>query len=375
MLTTSETNTWKRAIRDAIAMIDWEAAPLLKLLGVNGEGKFNLVNWPSTKVEWIEDAMAPLTSLLTEEVDTSETGIDVTTGTGVYFRQGDIVLINSVEKVLVTSVATDTLTVVRGYGDTSGTSASTGQVVEIIGRAMPEGATATTGYITDPTLPYNYTQIISQAVSSSRSNQELMRYGIKDPLMDQMAKLINSNGGAGLLAQMLEKTFYYGERVARGADPAYGTMGGFKTFVTTNVTNKATAALDKADIHKLIRDIRGYGGRVTHIVGGEWGMEKISQLYEGNVVREESQTTGGIAIDKIRTPHGLVSLVYDWMCPDSELYFINAERCGWVTFSPFQPYDIARTGDAIKKDIVGEYSFVLLNQKSHGYIYGMSTTA
>src|SRR5690606_29311103 len=104
-----------RSIADAVYMIDWTEAPLLNILGFGPENvrKFDLVNFPSTKVEWIEDTMSPYTTTIAEALDNSETGVDVATDTGAYFRQGDIVAVDS-EYMLVTSVSTDTLTVTRG---------------------------------------------------------------------------------------------------------------------------------------------------------------------------------------------------------------------------------------------------------------------
>ena len=372
--TYTETSTWERAVSDMIAMIDWEEAPLLRLLGLSNQGKFKITGWPGTKVEWIEDTLASKASALSAGVDNSTVTIPVTTGHGYKFRQGDIILIDS-EKMLVTSVTTDSLTVAtRPYGSTSAASHDSADVVTIVGRAMPEGANATTGASTDPTLPYNYAQIISQAVQVSGTEEVIQRYGIDDPLTYQMGKLFSNNGAAGELAQALAKTFYYGERVQRSAS-AYGSMGGFKTFVTTNVTALSSAALQKSDIHTKIRAIRVAGGRCTHIVGGSWAIEKITQMYEGNITRMEDATRGGSVITKIITPHGQVEVIFDWMCPEGELYFFDKDKLGWVTLRPFTPKEIAPLGDYTMRDIVGEYSCVLQNQLSHGLITGFSTTA
>ena len=104
-----------RSIAEAVFMIDWTEAPLLNIFGFSNKNvsKFDLINFPSTKVEWIEDTMSPYTTTIAEALDNSETGVDVATDTGAYFRQGDIVSVDS-ENMLVTSVSTDTLTGTRG---------------------------------------------------------------------------------------------------------------------------------------------------------------------------------------------------------------------------------------------------------------------
>lgn len=374
--TYTDTVTSKRAIGDVIHMIDWKEAPLLRLFGFGPENirKFKFVNWPSTKAEWIEDTNSPMTSTIAEDLDNSETGVDVATGTGSYFRAGDVVMVDS-EKMLVTAVATDTLTVVRTFGDPAADTHSNGATITILTRAMPEGATYTTGHTTLATAPYNYTQIISEAAAVSKTELAMTRYGIADALDYQVAKLFADGGRAGKLARFLQRTFYYGERTQRSTGDAYGSMGGFGIFVTTNVTALGGAALQRSDIHKKIRDIRDAGGACDTIVTGSWGVEKITNMYDGYITMSRSDTRGGSKITNVTTPHGDVELVYDWMCPAGYMYFVDSAKVGWVPMRPFSSTKIAEQGDYYVTDVVGEYTFVVANEKSHGIISGFSTTS
>ena len=370
----SDTTAQKRSVSDLIFMLDWTKAPLLNIFGFTeaNQKKIKAVNWPSTKLEWLEDSMAPVATTIAEDLDDSETGVDVATGKGEYFRKGDVVKVNS-EYMIVSSVATDTLTVVRGYAGSTAAVASSGAAIEIVTRAMPEASEATTGHTTARTAPYNYTQIISEAASVSRTQQRMSQYGIKDELNYQVAKLFNDGGNAGRLPQLLQKTFYHTLRAQRSGS-VYGSMGGFKSLVTTNVYNLATAAITRAAIHTAIRDIRQDGGEATHLVTGAWGIEKITAMYEGLVRYTRDEKRGGSEITMVKTPHGEVELVFDWMCPESEYYFVNASKCGWLPFDAFKVDEIAKRGDFYVKDVVGEYTFFVANEKSHAYIYGASTT-
>lgn len=366
----TDTTPQKRAVTDLIYMIDWTKAPLLRLLGFD-EGnvrKFKIVNWPSTKVEWLEDSMSPYTDQLAEALDNSETGVDV--DNGAYFRQGDIISVDS-EYMLVTSVSTDTLTVTRGYGGTTAASHDDDSPVTLLTRAMPEGADFTTGHSTTKSAPYNYTQIISEAAKVTRTQQRMSQYAIKDEMAYQVAKLFNNNGDAGKLPQLLQRTFYYGKRVQRSGS-AYGSMGGFESFVTTNVTNLANAAVKRDDIHTKIRQIRDAGGNCDLLVTSSWGIEKINAMYDGLIRTTQDEKRGGSAITMLKTPHGEVELVYDWMCPAGRMYFVNSAKCGWIPFDAFKANEIERQGDFYVRDVVGEYSFVVANEESHGYIYGIN---
>lgn len=371
----TDTNTKPRAISDAVFMIDWMEAPLLRLFGFGPENtsKFKVVNWPSTKVEIIEDTLSPYTTTIAEALDDSETGVDVASNTGAYFRQGDIVFVDS-EYMIVSSVSTDTLTVVRGYGSTSAASHSSGATITLATRAMPEGSDPVTGHTTTTTSPYNYVQIISEAVQVTKTAAALTQYGIDDEMDYQVAKLFVDSGRAGKLAKFLQRTFYYGKRVQRTSS-VYGSMGGFGTFVTTNVTNLSSASLQRSDIHKTIRDINDAGGRATHIITGSWGIEKITAMYEGLITMTQDATRGGSKITQILTPHGQVEVVFDYMCPAGYMYFVNKDKLGWMPLRPFTTSKIMDQGDYWKTDVVGEFTFMLANEKSHGMIYGFSTTS
>lgn len=398
-LSYTDTTTNIRAVGDMIYNIDFQEAALLQLLGFSNSNlrKFAVKQgWPSTKIEWLEDVNTPWTTTLAENMDTSETNMDVAAGTGQYFRKGDILGIYSTstasgtltEKVLVTAVSTDTLTVVRGWGDTSGTAAGNGDAVRLLTRANEENSIYTTEYITTPTAPYNYTQIIDAAVEMSETEALMSRYGISDHMDMQVAKLFDNGGAEGRLAQLLHQTFYYGERTQRTSSAgAYGSMGGFNTFVTSStatanhVFDLSGAALQRDDIHKVIRAIRNSNGKVTHLVTGAWGIEKIRAMYEDSIrTTQEQRVMGSPQVDEIVTPHGSVRVIYDWMCPESDYYFINADKCGWIPFRDFDRKMVYGGPDNNPYDgrierVVGEYTFALANPKSFGRIYGASTTA
>lgn len=372
----TDTSNKVRGISDAVFMIDWTEAALLNVFGFDkgNARKIEATGWPGTKLEWIEDTMPAYTTTLNGSHNNSTTTIAVASNTGQYFRQGDIILIDS-EKMLVTSVSSDNLTVAtRPYGSTSAASHSSGASVAIVGRTMPEGSDYVTGYTTTFSTPYNYTQILSESVKVTKTEQIVKQYGVQDAMDYQVSKLFANSGSAGRLAQMLQKTFYYGERVQRSSS-AYGSMGGFKTFVTTNVTNLSSASLQRSDIHNMIRNIRDAGGMVSHLITGSWGIEKITSMYDGSITTTRDETIGGAEIQTILTPHGKVKLVYDWMCPAGELYLTNPEKVGWLPLRDFDRGEIAVQGDYSVTDVVGEYTFFVVSEKSHGYIYGFSTSS
>lgn len=378
----TDTTHGKRSISDVLWFMDWQEAPLLNLLGMDAQGKFNLVNWPQRKAELIEDTMVPLSTTLDEALDGSETDWDVTDGT--IFRQGDIVGIEDAngdiaEKGLVTSVASNTITVqARGYGSTSATTHSSGATIKVLTRAMPEANDFTTGPTTSVSTVYNYVQLFSEAVKVSKTEVAISGaggyYAIGETMAYQVSKLFNNNGRAGRLPRMLEATFYYGERVERTSS-AYGSMGGFETFVTTNVTNLSQAEITRKDIHQKIREIHDANGRADLLITSSIGKEKIAAMYEGSVRTTRDETRGGTDIMTIMTPLGEVEVVWGGdQCPSDRYYFVDRTRVGWFPLRSWATNAIAEQGDYYVTDVVGEYTFMVANEESHGIIKGAKRT-
>lgn len=371
--TYTDTGPQTRSIADMIGMIDWTEAPLLRTFGLNGESKFRLLNFPRTKVEWLEDTMAPRSGTVNEALDNSETGVDVATGQGDYLKAGDVIKVED-ELMYVSSVSTDTATVIRGFAGTTAASHADQSSWTLATIARLEGANATTGYTTAVTNPYNYTQILAEAVQVTGSEEVDSKYGIDDTMAYHIAKLMGDGGKAGKLPILLEQTFFYGKRAA-GSSTTARSMGGFEQYVTTNKTNLASAALTRKSIEDLMQLCYLAGGSPNTIICNAWLRRKISSFYEGSISTDRSEERGGSKITTIVTDFGDIEVMFSRWCPTDRLYLVEPQKLGWVTYRPFQVVDRASTGDYQLKDVLGEYSFVLMNETAHGYIYNASTSS
>jgi hypothetical protein len=376
--TYTDTGNIRRAIGDAIQMIEWTEAPLLNKLGLDNASKFRLLNWPNTKYEWPEDAMSPRTGTLNEALDDSELGVDVQTGEGAYLKAGDILKVES-ELMYVASVATDTATVVRAFGGSTAATHADDTAWDKVTIARLEGAAFTKGHTTTVDIPYNYTQIIEEAIEITRSEKKNPKYGYSDTMAYHLEKLIGGGSigqkfKAGVLPIMLVKTFYHGLRAA-GSATASRAMGGFNQFVTTNVTNMASAALTRKAIEDAMQACFDAGGSPDTIVCGSWARRKISSFYEGAIHTERSEERGGSTITTVVTDFGELEVMWDKWCPANQLYILDPSKMGWITFDAFDVYDHDSGGDSTVKDVVGEFGFVLVNEDAHARLHTFSTTS
>ena len=370
----------KRGISDAIFMLDWEEIPLLALLGMDSATqKFQLVNPMARTIEVIEDAMRSFTTTLDADSLTADTTLDVQAGDGILFRSGDIIKVDD-ELMLVTAVSTDELTVTRGWGGTTAHDMVDTDPVLIVTNAVAEGADYRQGTTTLTTQWSNYTQIISEAVTITGTDQVVAKYGISvDELEYHASKLFNNGGRAGVIARYLAQTFYHGQKQVRAAGTPVSTMGGFNSRLSeipaSNKVALSGGALTKAAIHTVIRGIRQNNGNPDIMVCNAWAMEMINSFYEGNIRTTRDETVGGSEITQIMTPHGRVNVVYDWLCPTTEIYFIDRERVGWHALRPFETTPTIELGDRAGMQVLGEYTFLMTNPEGHGKISGMLDVA
>ena len=381
--TLTDTTAQKRVVSDFVSMIDPMEIPTINLFGLDNEGKFRFVNTPGTTYEWIEDALSPTSDQLAEALDASETGVDVDNAG--YFHMGDVIQIDS-EYSWVSAISIDaglntgTLTVTRGFGGTTAATHSDNTAVNIRSNARLEGAESSEGHSTAKTAPYNYAQILHEEVKASRTARITKQYGIADEYDYQLRKKFSGLGGgkgrkgnSGEILIKLDKAAFYGKRVLRTASVP-GSMGGLDVFITTNVTALASASLTQKNVEDSIQTAWSYGGMPNTLICGGWVKRKLTSFYSGSVRTERREDMGGMSIDTVVTEFGELNIVLNRHCPTGTLYIVDKNRIGWITLDPFFHEELAKTGDYMRGQIVGEYGFVVENEKAHAIISGISTS-
>lgn len=374
-LHTSYNNTvpLKRTVTDRIIMADPKSIVPITVLGLNNESKFSFVNAPGRMYEWLEDTYAPTsdtagsTAALTN--DSTLTQFAVTNGA--YFQVGDIIEIDA-EKMWVSAISTNTLTVTRNYGGTQATHASTATVY-IRTRSRIEGADAGNSNYTEVTSGYNYSQILQKTIKVSRTDQLVNRYGIGSVVDREIDKAMDE------LMMLLSKVPYYGVRNV-GTSSAARSTGGWDTFITTNVTTLSSSpALLQKNLEDAVQNIFTYSSPTRlQCFCGAWAKRKVTDFYAGYVRTERSENYGGINIDYIETPLGVtLEMVVDRFCPSTKMYLIDPRYSGYIPIDPFFWESLGKTGDTADRgfgQVVGEYGFVTAFEKAHAIISGFSTS-
>jgi hypothetical protein len=314
-------------------------------------------------------------------MDTTETAMDVATGTGAYIKDHSLVKVGTEVMYVSAHASADTLTVVRGWGTanqgTSGVASSSGATLTILGPASVEGGAFPDTYTTDTSAVVNYTQTMRYKLSVTGDAMEAEYYGYEgqDPLEYQMRKLWADSGQAGQAAKDLAMTFYHGQAVQR-ASGVGGSMGGLEEYVTTNATSGASQQIDLPKIHSMLRSIVDVGGEVSHIIGSTLQIEKIASLYEDQRRYTQESLLGGSEVQQIMTTaHPMpIKLVPDYLCPNDRVYFVNTDYVGWVPYREFDYKELPTANDAVDWGLVGTYTFVARKENCMGYYHTLATS-
>lgn len=375
--TYNDTVTLQRTIAGLIKIINPNEIPLQKLLGMNKHKTTKMESWGNNKYAWLQDTQKVRTDTLAEALDNSEPDIDVTDGT--LWKVGDVFKVDD-EKFWVSSISSNTLTTTRGWGSTDAAAHDNGATITYLFNARLEGASNNDSQYTVPTEILNYSQIFHGSLSVSGSEQVAMRYGITDTRKYRMMKLIGglgsgdgNMGDAGDLMIDLENTFFQGEKIARASGVA-GATGGFEALVTTNVTDLSGDPLDPATLNDTIALAWGYG-RPDLIICGSHGKKKINSFYAGQVRTTRDEKRGGVLISEIDTDFGTLSVLMHKGCPADRMYIGQKSLMGWGTVRDWTEEALGKSGDSTETQVIGEFGFILENERAHAYIKGMSTTA
>ena len=383
----AQTEVQKRAITDYITLIDPADSVFIESMGGldSGAKKFRFVNFPHTKVEWIEDTREALTVALgTAITSTTDLACVLTSGSAHAVQVGQILMFagtgaNGAEKMLVTSVASDgyTLVVTRNYGLSATAVAGTGVAqttaangaIDLIGLARVEGAISDRLGFTVRTTNFNHTQIVQREIKVSRSQNQISQYGIREEFDYQSNKAIPH------LMRLLSKTVYHGVRDP-GTNSTPRSMGGLGVFVsTTGNVNSSTGTITQEKFENVLKAAYLNGGTPTKAFVSPTNMQKIKNLYDGATTGmryDTKEKTIGMTIEKILTPYGTIDLTMDRYAPDSTIYILDPEHVGFITYYPFTSEPLAKTGDFQVGEVVGEFTMCVRMDKAHSALKGIT---
>jgi hypothetical protein len=354
-----------------------------------GGDKFETRN---VKTEWGEQDLWSRRFLAAEAMDTTETGLDVPTGTAHRYPKGTLLkTVNSsgeMEIMWVSAAASaDSLTVVRAASGTGAVPTTTGynhalsQEYLVIGNTIAEGATRALRGTPVAATKFNYSQISRQAVGVTFRQNDADVYGRSGTDIDTQLANVLKQLMVGLDENILEGRRYAG---TGASDP--GGFGGLDYFFDTSVDSDAnvvdlnSAAITEKTFADLFQTVfYKVGNNMGHtLLVDAWTKRKINAFWQPGVRQTRSENVIGTVVDKIATDFGEFEVFMHQGVPKGKTFLVNPEyvelghygsRGRWNT----RPLPV--TNDTIEEEVYGDYTLKVKNAVAQGKIQEISQSA
>jgi hypothetical protein len=256
--------------------------------------------------------------------------------------------------------STGTITVTRPYNGSVDEALASGDVLEIIGQELVEGADPLDPRQTDPTGDYNITQTYQEQVAATRTVQKNEQYGTTNPFADDLAAKMKE------LPIRHERTLLHGLRKDNAAS-GLRQMGGLFQYVTQN-TASGTKAEMETKLGDILQAAYGFGATPSVLVCSPAIKRAFSQLNASLVTEERGDTGVGRVKTVYHSDFGDITLVMDRHMPKFKALVLSLEYVKRQVFDNWFFEMLAKTGDSDKGHVVGEFSLKVKNPKAHGVL-------
>ena len=363
------TTETKINVDELIKLLNYDDLPMLG--GVNSDGYPTVAKVPvdNTIFYWLEQEMPVPRTTVGTTLATTVTSLVLPTGEGVKFAVGDMIRIRD-EVLLITAIATDTLTVTRGQAGTSdpGTSHVAGTDVIGLGTFLNEGDIGTQQFQGRDKYS-NYTQIFSSQINMTRTQQRIPKYGVPSEQGNLVRQVMLSEG------INMEQALLYGVKFQ--SDPKRAT-GGLSQFITTNVIGNGTSGnwLTVTEIEKRQQVAYDAGGLFDTIVSRPRNFAALNNAEGTERVRTDwqDQYRGRRRATSVVTEFGEVELFRNRHVKATDAFGINKEDIICRVFQPMIVQPLAKTDDRDKWMFVAELGFEVKGQSHQVYWNGLDNT-
>ena len=332
------------------------STPLLNKIGILNEPVY------STTYQWYDEAFPILnTAVKTAYVAATASGVlevDSTVG----------IMVNSIIKVnavlyRVTEVTDGTKLKVTPI---SGADADHGvdDIVTIVSNSALEGADYVDGHYNPLIERENYTQIFKDYVKIT-GTQDAVRRKVRGAILAQ-----EIDNKMKRLRVMLERAAWLGIRSKPNINDAPRLMGGIDWFITNNSTGIiATSDLSgttpnfEADFKAFLGQIYDVRGSVNEAWMNPVTMEYFLALGEDALVVDQYSEQAGRNVKMYVSQYGETALNMSPDIPPNVIYVVDTSN---IKIRPlvnrqFQFEELAKTGDSVKGQLIGEYTLEFRN--------------
>lgn len=290
---------------DKIALLEPNETPFMSFLKI---AKQNIRVAKSYKVEWLEDDIGARWDAINNGAGYAAGDTAIVVDNGDYFSARDIVKVPRTGEVFsVTSIATNTLTIVRAFGTTTAAALVDNDPLVIIGNANEEGSTTRVLKSTTEVAKFNYTQIWKTPFGVTNTQNATTLYGGKDMDYQRMKKATEHKID-------MARSMYFGElkQDTTGAN-ARRTTKGLLSFLTAN-SYDAGGGLTQSE----------FDNNVSEVVFKHGSKKKILLCSARLLSVINGWATNKLQVNQDAAKYGLA--IFDYITPFGEYHLMNDQR-------------------------------------------------
>jgi hypothetical protein len=324
-------------------------------LGVDTEGRMIVRTLPVDQIQfsWMDEELLVPRVQLAAAATTGDTAFTVAAGEALRFATGDVARIvkatgSEVVRISGVSNATITTTAGRGYAGSTATNFASGDVMIGIGGALDEGSDPSAFRSRDRDTQYNYTEILNYAISMSRTERGISKYGV----VDEWAKQLWARQREAWIRveQMILNGIRYNDAVNRRR-----LSGGLQYFLTAN-TDASSTSLTVANIVARQQACYLRGDVPMVLVANPASLADLNDVSNTTIVRttETDSRRGRARVAYIDTEFGTTTVIRNRYVHPYQAFMIKPEGIIRRVFDPMQYVPLAKTGDSDNAMIVME---------------------
>lgn len=367
-------------VSDIIGLVSPFETPLLDHLGDARRSARSTIH------EWLEDSLLPNTDRIDHASFTPSPLTAVTFGVDNEnrFRVGDqIQAEGSVEVMLVTAVGATTITVERGYGNTTREPLADNLKLVILGNASLEGDERPAARFANRVRRQNVTQIFTAAVEVSGSQLASSALGVRDEMDYQKQERLRE------MIRDLENCVINGVSPAvdpQGSATVRRTMNGIARQIVTNRFEPgvngfpdgggAGDELSETVLNLALRFIweQSSGGIDTIVVGGVQ-KRRINSFIGDNRGYLPRDTRFKELVSVYESDFGVARVILSRHMPSDTILLLDSSRIDVLPLAgrSFHFKKLASHGDSEAGQVIGEYTLEFRNENAHGVITGLAT--
>ncbi len=348
-------------IEDMIHLISPFEVPLQGGQGADGNSALATGTCFEKRKDWLDEELLLPRSTIQTTTTTGDGWIHVAAGHQLRFQTGDVLLLQSGERVRVTGYGTtaDTLLATRGFSSTTAATATAGNTVTGYGSALPEGSAAPAARALDRVNRFNITEIFGPTKVDVTGTENVVRkYGLSGTTE------FDKQAGNRMKEQsiQIEQAILYGT-LLEDTTNKWRTMGGLQYFISTNVDSTTTILTETALLDQ-IQITWDAGGEVDRAVLGA-KQKRTGSAFNTNIDIQVARADNGRGqtVDYFDSDFGRVSLLLNRWCRTSDLFLFNRDQAELLTLRPMQFEMLGKTADSQQGHILAEKTFVFRRQQ------------